>query len=74
MKPHLSDVEPVADDSVCGLGIFLRPLQVVRVVVSLLDPDGVGRVKVELGVVGFCCGRKVGDNWKAIMRLVSSLS
>lgn len=28
-KPHLSDVEPVADDSVRGLGVSLRPLQVV---------------------------------------------
>lgn len=60
-KPHLSDVEPVADDSVRGLGVSLRPLQVVGVVVSLLDPDRVGRVEVELGVVGFCCGGKVRD-------------
>lgn len=28
-EPHLSDVEPVADDSVRGLGVSLRPLQVV---------------------------------------------
>lgn len=62
-KPHLSNVEPIADDSVSGLGISLCPLQVVRVVVSLLDPHRVGRVEVELGVVGFCCSEKVGDKW-----------
>lgn len=65
-KPHLSDHEPIADDSVRGLGISLSPLQVVRVVVSLLDSDRVGRVKVELSVVGFCCGGKVRDKWGAI--------
>lgn len=65
-KSHLSDVEPVANDSVRGLGISLRPLQVVWVVVSLLDPDRVRRVEVELGVVGFCCGRKIGFKWGAI--------
>lgn len=54
---HLSDNEPEADDWISGLRISLSPLQVVRVVVSFLDPDRVGRVKVELGVVGFCCGR-----------------
>lgn len=63
-KLHLSDVEPEADDSIRGLGISLSPLQVVRVVVPFLDPDRVGRVEVELGIVGFCCGGKVGDEQK----------
>lgn len=54
-KIYLSDVQPVAYDAVRGLGIFLRPLQVVGIVVPFLDADWVGRVVVELSVVGLRC-------------------
>lgn len=33
-KLYLSDINPVAYDTVCGLRIFLCPLQVVGIVVS----------------------------------------
>lgn len=56
---YLSDIDPVAYDAVCGLGIFLCPLQVVRVGVSFQNPHWVGRVKVELGIVRLCYGMKM---------------
>lgn len=64
-KIYLSNIQPVADDAVCGLGIFLRPLQVVGIVVPFLDADWVGRVIVELGVVRSRCGVKKGGQKKA---------
>lgn len=58
MEPYLSNIQPVANDSVRSLWIFLRPLQVVGIVVPLLDADWVGRVEVELGVVRLRCGKR----------------
>lgn len=52
---YLSDVNPVAYDEVCGLWLFLCPLQVVGIVVSFQNPDWVWCVKVKLSIVGFCC-------------------
>ncbi len=53
---YLSDINPVAYDAVCRLRIFLRPLQVVGIVVTFKDSDGVRCVEVELSIVGLCCG------------------
>lgn len=53
-KLYLSDINPVAYNTVCGLRIFLSPLQVVGIVVSFLDSDWVRCVKVELSIVGLC--------------------
>lgn len=53
-KLYLSNINPVTYDTVCGLRIFLCPLQVVGIVVSFLDSDRVRCVKVELSIVRLC--------------------
>lgn len=59
---YLSHINPVAYDLVCSLGIFLRPLQVVGIVVSFKNPDRVGCVEVELSIVGLSCEIRGGQN------------
>lgn len=52
---YLSNINPVSYDAICGIGIFLCPLQIVGIVVSFQNPDRVGCIKVKLSIVWLCC-------------------
>lgn len=45
---YLSDIKPVAYNTVCGLWILLGPLQVIGVVVAFQDAHRVGSIKIKL--------------------------